>query len=119
MEARSRTPAWPVCLVRRTSWRRSWPPRRRVGVIAVPHRADEVAGVSNEPRIAIGVGGAGLASGWNAVERGAPSWAFADDVAHHARHVGGDGSGNGLKRLLAVAIEAPDQVAGAGPHFEH
>src|SRR6202043_2368358 len=75
---------------------------RRIIVVAVPDRAGEVAGIADEPGVAIGVGGAGLAGGRNAVERGTARGAFADDVAHHAHHVGSDRRRNGLKRLLAV-----------------
>ena len=49
----------------------------------------------------------------------APRGTLADDVAHHARHVGGDRGRDRLHRLLAVAVEAPDQVAGAGADFQH
>ena len=92
---------------------------RRVVVIAVPDRAGEVAGVADEPGVAVVVGGAGLAGRRNAVQRGPPRGAFADDMAHHPRHVGGDRGGDGLHRLRAVAVEAPDQIAGAGADFQH
>ena len=71
---------------------------RRVVVVAVPDPAHEVAGVADEPGVAVSVGGAGLARGRNAVDDGAACGAFADHVAHHHRHVGGDRSRNDLAR---------------------
>ncbi len=56
---------------------------------------------------------------WNAVELRAPRGAFFHHVAHHAGHVGGDQAGIACGRLLAVAIETPDQIASAGSHFQH
>ncbi|CEG08487.1 hypothetical protein BN961_01903 [Afipia felis] len=91
---------------------------RGIVVVAVPDTADEVAGVADEPCVAIGIGGAGLACGGNAVELRAPCGAFRDDVAHHHRHVGGDGGRNDLARLRPVAVIAPDQIARAGAHFQ-
>src|SRR3984957_5590003 len=76
---------------------------RRIIVIAVPDRAGEVAGISDEPGVAIGAGGAGFAGGRDAVECGGARGAPAADVPHHPRHVGCDGRRNGLQRLLAVA----------------
>ncbi len=90
-----------------------------VVVIAEPDAANHIAGEGHEPGVAVGIGGAGLACGLDAVEDGAPGGAFLHHLAHHHIHVHGDLRGDHLHRLLAVAVPAPDQLAGAAAHFEH
>ncbi len=89
-----------------------------VVIIAEPNAADHVAGEGHEPRVAIGVGGAGLACGLDAVEGGAPAGAFLHHLAHHHIHIHGDLRRDHLHRLLPVAVPAPDQLAHTRAHFE-
>ena len=91
----------------------------RIVVVAVPDAADEIAGEADEPGVAIGVGGAGLAGGLDAGKDGAPGRALFDHLVHHEGHVGRDLGREHLLRLGAVAIEPPDGLAGAGAHFEN
>src|SRR5262249_60969607 len=86
-----------------------------VVVIAEPDAADHVPGVAHEPGVAVGVGGAGLARGPDAVEDGPPGGAFLHHLVHHHNHIRGDVRREYLHRFLAVAIPAPDQLAGPAP----
>src|SRR5262249_59491214 len=92
---------------------------RRVVIVAEPHAAHEVAGVADEPGIAVRVGGAGLAGRLDAVEHGAPRGAFLDHFVHHVDHVGRDLRRERLGRLLAIAVPAPDRLAVAYAHLEY
>src|SRR4029079_17841244 len=91
---------------------------RRIVVVAHPHRAAEVAGVANEPGVAVTVSGSGLARHLDTVELGPFAGAVLDDRVHHHDHVEGDLRADDLLRALAVAVEAPHQFAGTGAHFE-
>ncbi len=88
-------------------------------VVAEPDAADHVAGEADEPGVAIGVGGAGLARGLDAVEDRTLGGAVFNHLAHHQIHVHGHLRREHLHRLFAVAVPAPDQIAGAAAHFEH
>src|SRR6185503_8167825 len=92
---------------------------RRVIVVAVPDAGDVVAGVTDEPRIAVRVGGAGLARRLDAVEHRALAGPFLDHLVHHEVHVHRDLRADHLHRLLAVAIETPHDLAVAAAHFQH
>ena len=50
----------------------------RIIVVSEPHTTHEIAGVTDEPRIAIGVGGAGLARRLDAIENGPACSALLD-----------------------------------------
>ncbi len=90
-----------------------------VVVITEPDAADHVAGEAHEPGVAVGIGGAGLARRPDAVENCAPGGAFLHHLAHHHVHVHGDLRCDHLHGFLAVAVPAPDELAGAAAHFEH
>src|SRR6185436_19965061 len=91
---------------------------RAVVVVADPNAGDEIAGVADKPSVAIIVGGAGLAGDPHAVDHRAPAGAFLGGLVHHKDHVHGNLFRQHLARLRAVAIEAPDHVAGPGADLE-
>src|SRR5205807_2405961 len=59
---------------------------RRVVVVADPDAADVIAGEPDEPGVAVGVGGAGLAGRLDPVEDRAPSGAFLHHLVHDDVH---------------------------------
>ena len=79
--------------------------------------ADEVAGEADEPGIAVGVGGAGLARGADAVEHRALAGAFLDDLVQHEVHVGDDAASEAPARGGLSLVVAVDHVAVRVAHF--
>src|SRR5687768_9172565 len=84
---------------------------RAVVVVADPNATDNVAAVADEPGVAVGVGGPGLAGDPNTRNEGAAGGAFLGDLVHHHVHVGGDLRRHHLARLVALAVEPPDHLA--------
>src|SRR4029450_10945659 len=87
-------------------------------LIAEPDAADEIARITHEPGVAVSIGRAGFSCGRDAVESGPAARAILDNVIHHLDHVGGDAGWHYLPRLRTIAVEAPHEIGGAGPHFE-
>ena len=91
---------------------------RRVVVVPKPHTAYIIAGEADKPRVAIRVGRAGFACGLDPVQNCALAGALLDDLVHHEVHVERNLRAQHLLRLLAVAVEAPDDITVAAAHFD-
>ena len=92
---------------------------RIVIVVPEPDAAHVIARVAHEPRIAVGVGGAGLAGDAHPVEDRALAGAFLHDLVHHEDHLQGDLLRDHLLGLLAVTVEAPHHLSVRAAHLEH
>src|SRR5512134_39352 len=80
-------------------------------VVAHPDAGDELAGVADEPGVAIARARAGLAGDVREIERRALAGAVGDDELQHLVHLLGDARGDDLRRRRLVAFAGVDELA--------